>query len=241
MGDQLAEEQRNLAHQLTMEKMVLKTQNHIAINQVRTRGVMVRRDAAVRVLRHKGLQIATEAKHGLLNKQAEMYESIAKDVQDAKASFVAQMEENAKKHKAQMESSVDSTTTYTSLASVEDDGWTVSFGSNLHLRGSKNTQSKKSCGLTGNFYGNTNNAGVGQMYKVLAGSRTAVLTFGNCWNAVPVRAYKNDVVIASAEPGEPQAVVEFKYKDGDELSIKDEGANSVVLLTSLTLKAEVHF
>merc|ERR1711865_755699 len=105
MGDQLAEEQRNLAHQLTMQKMVLNTQNHIAINQVRTRGVMVRRDAAVRVLRHKGLQMATEAKHGLLNKQSEMYESIAKDAQEAKASFVAQMQENAKNHLAQMEAS----------------------------------------------------------------------------------------------------------------------------------------
>ena len=73
------------------------------------------------------------------------------------------------------------------------------------------------------------------MTKVLAGSGTAVLTVGNCWDLGTARAYKNDVAIVSAEPGKPQVVVEFAYEDGDELKIKDEGANSVVLLTSLAL------
>ena len=93
----------------------------------------------------------------------------------------------------------------------------------------------RTCGLTGNFYAWEHGGRVGQMTKVMTGSGTAVLTFGNCWNAGTVRVYKNDIAVASAEPGEPQAVVEFTYEDGDELSIKDEGANSVVLLTSLAL------
>ena len=205
------------------------------------------------------------------------------------------------------------TVTYTDKASVEADGWTVSFGYVNSNYSPSSVTSPESCGATGNYYAFSGSAAVGHMTKVLSGSGTGVLTVGNCWSDGTVRVYKNDVAIGSADvvpasssadsaasfikTGCPnyypnsywgtisdpaafndmyaycdlnanggantaqsdaccgtgltctptcirqttgtQVPVEFTYVDGDELTIKDEGADSIILLTSLTLTPHV--
>ena len=91
------------------------------------------------------------------------------------------------------------TVTYTDKASVEADGWTVSFTHpNSNNQGSYVSR-PKSCGATGNYYAFSGSAAVGHMTKVLSGSGTGVLTVGNCWSDGTVRVYKNDVAIGSAD------------------------------------------
>jgi hypothetical protein len=132
--------------------------------------------------------------------------------------------------------------TYTGKASVEADGWAVTFTFQYSDDLGNYVTAPRSCGATGNYYGYSRGATVGHMTKVLSGSGTGVLTVGNCWDFGTVRVYKNgiaigsaDVVPAGADIAGTQIPVEFTYVDGDELTIQDEEANSVVLLTSLML------
>lgn len=85
--EELAVEERELAHRLNMEKMVMKTNSHVSINHAMERGVWVQHNEQVKVLRHKGLKMTAEARHGSLTQKSEVYKQIADDANAAKASF----------------------------------------------------------------------------------------------------------------------------------------------------------
>ena len=129
------------------------------------------------------------------------------------------------------------TSSYTTLASVEADGWSVAFSNPLSTELTASTTGNRNCVATGNYYAWTNGSGVGQMIKTMTGSGTGVLTFGNCGDAGEVKVYMNGAIVAAAATGYPQETYEFTYANGDVLKIRDEGANSVVLMSSLNLTA----
>jgi len=85
--EELAVEERNLAHRLNLEKMVMQTNSHISINHAMERGVWVQHNAQVKVVRHKGLKMKAEARHDMLTQQSQVYKEITDEAKEAKASF----------------------------------------------------------------------------------------------------------------------------------------------------------
>ena len=53
------------------------------------------------------------------------------------------------------------------------------------------------------------------------------LSFGNCWAFGIVKVYLDDNEIASAGPVSHKTVI-FDFQEGAVLSIRDEGANSII-------------
>ena len=106
-------------------------------------------------------------------------------------------------------------------------GWTNSglVGGPWRLPKWKNVWEK--CGKDQAWYGFKEGSGVASISTTLTVSGGAELSFGNCWNAGTVKVYLDGTEIASAGP-ELHKTVFFDFNTGAVLSIRDEGANSVI-------------
>ena len=90
------------------------------------------------------------------------------------------------------------------------------------------------CGKDQAWYGWKGHAGVGSVSTTLTASGRAELSFGNCWDAGTVKVYLDGTEIASAGP-ELHKTVAFDFNTGAVLSIRDEGANSVIQISKFKI------
>jgi len=107
-------------------------------------------------------------------------------------------------------------------------GWKVVQGF------SSNVQDKKNCGNGWNGY--KNGGGMGALGTTLQGSGTATLRYGDCWGAGTTVLYKNGKKIDQA----PKTIKSFTFDfvTGDKIKLRDEGANAVLWLGSLTFQCK---
>ena len=113
-------------------------------------------------------------------------------------------------------------------------GWTNSglVGGPWRLPKWKNVWEK--CGKDQAWYGWKGHAGVGSISTTLTASGRAELSFGNCWDAGTVKVYLDGTEIASAGP-ELHKTIAFDFNAGAVLSIRDEGANSVIQISGFKI------
>jgi len=113
---------------------------------------------------------------------------------------------------------------------MAEEGWTVDVGS----ADTTHTEVKAACAPNWLWFGWSSSTSVGTLSATLLGTGTATINFGNCWNQGIVRFYKNDQKLASAPVGRKSVTFQFDYTNGDVIKLKDEGANSVISLNSLS-------
>ena len=77
-------------------------------------------------------------------------------------------------------------------------------------------------------------AQVGVLTKTLRGRGIAKLEYGNCWNAGKANVYLNGAKIGSSSPQTRAETLQFAFKNGDKLEVKDEEGNAVVQLIGLS-------
>ena len=90
------------------------------------------------------------------------------------------------------------------------------------------------CGEDQAWYGWKPHGGVGSISTTLTASGRAELSFGNCWDAGTVKVYLDGTEIASAGP-ELHKTIAFDFNAGAVLSIRDEGANSVIQISGFKI------
>ena len=90
------------------------------------------------------------------------------------------------------------------------------------------------CGTENNWYGWSGGNKVGILSTVLKGAGSLTLDFGNCWDIGEVKVYLDSILMASAPKHTNSMIETFPFKEGSLLEIKDEGANSVIRLNSIT-------
>merc|ERR1719181_2390556 len=86
------------------------------------------------------------------------------------------------------------------------------------------------------FHAYKNGNGVGVASKTMKGSGNAKLEYGNCWNAGNANVYLNGKKISSAPRLTRSKTVNFAFKSGDKLEVKDENGNAVIQIIRLTIK-----
>ena len=112
---------------------------------------------------------------------------------------------------------------------MQSSGWSVSGPFNgINTLGGKN-KCKSS-----HFHAYRNGNSVGVVSKIMHGSGSAKLEYGNCWDSGNVNVYLNGKKINSA-PKYVQKSVDFSFSDGDKLEVKDEDGNAVIQLIRLRI------
>ena len=97
------------------------------------------------------------------------------------------------------------------------------------------------CGKDQAWYGWKGGSGVGSISTTFTASGRGELSFGNCWHVGSVKVYLDGTEIASADPKSHKTVA-FDFSTGAVLSIRDEGANSVIQISKFKiLTCGAHF
>jgi len=124
------------------------------------------------------------------------------------------------------------TNDYSSIRQMKANGWTFALTNyNMANRGVRNG------GCAGGWFGWSGGNRVGSLSTSLHGSGLCTLTFANCWNAGTVRVYVHGKKVAGASPRKTRQT-SFSFKDGDKLVLRDEGANSVIQLKSISCEQQ---
>lgn len=131
---------------------------------------------------------------------------------------------------------------FSSLPAMVASGWTSTSMVRHHHTGVGNHDAAGAVCNNGdsNWWGWRNGAGVGQMEIDSPVTSTATIDFGNCWNQGEVKVYVDGREVGSAAVGVGSEVVSFAVKKGERISVRDEGANSVMRLNSLTFASCKH-
>ena len=90
------------------------------------------------------------------------------------------------------------------------------------------------CGKDEAWYGWKLNSGVGSISTTFTAYGNAELSFGNCWASGTVKVYLDEIEIASADPVKHKTVT-FDFQAGAVLSIRDEGANSIIQISKFMI------
>ena len=90
------------------------------------------------------------------------------------------------------------------------------------------------CGKDEAWYGWKLNSGVGSISTTFTAYGNAELSFGNCWASGTVKVYLDEIEIASADPVKHKTVT-FDFQPGAVLSIRDEGANSIIQISKFKI------
>ena len=130
---------------------------------------------------------------------------------------------------------------FSSITKMMQVGWTPIGVSAHHHAGVGNHAAGAVCNTgKNNWWGWTHGAGVGQMEIDSPVTSTATIDFGNCWNQGEVKVYVDGREVGSAAVNVGSKVVSFAVKKGERISIRDEGAASVMRLNSLTFASCKH-
>jgi len=130
---------------------------------------------------------------------------------------------------------------FSSITKMMQVGWTPIGVSAHHHAGVGNHAAGAVCNTgKNNWWGWTHGAGVGQMEIDSPVTSTATIDFGNCWNQGEVKVYVDGREVGSAAVNVGSKVVSFAVKKGERISVRDEGANSVMRLNSLTFASCKH-
>ena len=89
------------------------------------------------------------------------------------------------------------------------------------------------CG-SGTFWGYVLNSRIGSVYATFKGSGNATFNFGNCWYDGITNVDLNNVNIGMAKANEISTIVEFNYKPGYILNIREE-RTGIIKINSLYL------
>jgi len=87
-----------------------------------------------------------------------------------------------------------------------------------------------------NWYGWKSGASAGTISTILKGSGNLTIDFGNCWSEGEVKVYLDSKLMAAAPKLTKHVVKKFSFNQGALLEIKDEGANSIIRLNSITFE-----
>lgn len=74
----------------------------------------------------------------------------------------------------------------------------------------------------GHFHAHGNGNLVGVATKILQGTGSATLNYGNCWNSGMANVYLNDVKIAGASKSTINQEVRFNFTHGDKLQVPQD-------------------
>ena len=123
---------------------------------------------------------------------------------------------------------------FSSFEVMQQVGWnTEGVVNHQHVGIGTNTDNGAMCNTGSSWWGWANYEAVGQLNVIAPMTTTARIDVGNCWNEGVVKVYVAGVQVLAAEVGEGSKVISFPVTAGDEISIRDEGENSVMRLNSL--------
>ena len=123
---------------------------------------------------------------------------------------------------------------FSSFEVMQQVGWnTEGVVTHQHVDVGRNTDHGEMCNTGSSWWGWANEAEVGQLNVIAPMTTTARIDVGNCWNEGVVKVYVAGVQVLAAVVGEGSKVISFSVQQGDEISIRDEGRNSVMRLNSL--------
>jgi hypothetical protein len=123
---------------------------------------------------------------------------------------------------------------FSNFAAMRNVGWYVQGDvRHKHMGVGDTTSYGAVCNTGESWWGWQNGNGVGQLNIVAPATTTATIDVGNCWDEGVVKVYVAGVEVLAAEPDVGSTTVSFPVTAGDEISIRDEGRNSVMRLNSL--------
>ena len=93
---------------------------------------------------------------------------------------------------------------------------------------------RRRCGGGKKWYGWELKEKTGSISTILPRSGKLKIGFGNCWNSGTVTLYLNGIIKSSSIPNSHHKST-FKFKAGDELTLSDEGHNSIILFNFIEL------
>ena len=118
---------------------------------------------------------------------------------------------------------------FANRAALTAAGWSVNA-----FNGIDNLKGQHKCDRN-HFHAYKNGNGVGVASKILLGTGNAKLEYGNCWDAGRANVYLNGMRKDSAKPLTRSKTVDFAFRSGDKLEVKDEAGNAVMQLIRLTI------
>jgi len=124
---------------------------------------------------------------------------------------------------------------FSSLNTMVASGWT-STGVTHHHHAGPDANKRVGAGCSNgnsNWWGWKSGSGVGKMEIQAPMDSYAEIDVGNCWNAGTVRVYAAGTEILAAKVGEGSEKAYFSVKKGDLISVRDEGAHSIMRINSL--------
>ena len=86
-----------------------------------------------------------------------------------------------------------------------------------------------------NWHGFHGDNAIGSIKTTLHGCGSAQLDFGNCYRKGITQVKLNGELIGEASSNTPNKVIEFDFKAGAILKLRDEGGNSVIQFTKFTI------